>query len=92
MAAGLPVDWTEILRARAEQGERFALAPRNGAAPLIGAGFGLGPAAGLLAAAIEPSFHSYTLAILVGVGPLILTCSIGAVWHGAKVVFPRKQS
>ena len=37
MAAGLPVDWTEILRARAEQGERFALAPRSGATPLIGA-------------------------------------------------------
>lgn len=37
MAAGLPADWTEILRARAEQGERFALAPRSGATPLIGA-------------------------------------------------------
>ncbi len=37
VAAGPTLDWTEVLRARAEQGERFALAPRSGATPLLGA-------------------------------------------------------
>jgi signal transduction histidine kinase len=44
IAGGLGVDWAAVRRARAEQGERYALAPRDGSAPLLGAA---APLAGL---------------------------------------------
>ncbi|MFO1408847.1 MAG: ATP-binding protein [Steroidobacteraceae bacterium] len=37
VAGGRGVDWEAVRRARAEQGERYALAPRDGSAPLLGA-------------------------------------------------------
>ena len=37
IAGGARADWAAIRRARAEQGERLALAPRDGSTPLLGA-------------------------------------------------------
>ncbi len=52
---------------------------------LIGLGFAIGPAAGLLAAAIRPALGSGTLAMLAGVGPLFAVCVVAAVRHARKV-------
>lgn len=46
---------------------------------LIGLGFAIGPAAGLIGVLLMPVLHNYPLAILAGIGPVFVLCSIGAV-------------
>jgi len=46
---------------------------------LIGLGFAIGPAAGLLGVALVPVLGHDILGILVGVGPVFLACTAGAV-------------
>ena len=46
---------------------------------LIGTGFVLGPAAGLLGGAIAPALGGQTAGMLVGIGPLVLVCGFGAL-------------
>ncbi|HUU58760.1 MAG TPA: MFS transporter [Phycisphaerae bacterium] len=46
---------------------------------LIGAGFAIGPVAGLIATGLTPVLQSRLLGVLVGVGPVILLCSAGAL-------------
>ena len=53
IAAGAAQSWPEILRAHAEQGERFAFAPRGGGAPLIGAAARIGTVDGVNAIVVR---------------------------------------
>lgn len=45
---------------------------------LIGAGFALGPAAGLAGIALKPALGSKVLGTIAGIGPLFVLCAIGA--------------
>ncbi|MHC4981837.1 MAG: MFS transporter [Planctomycetota bacterium] len=47
---------------------------------LIGSGFALGPACGLLSLALGPLVQSRLLGTITGVGPLFVACSVVAVW------------
>ncbi len=51
---------------------------------LIGTGFAIGPAAGLLGVALKDVFHSDVLGILAGVGPVVLLCAGGAIVYLAR--------
>ncbi len=53
---------------------------------LIGLGFAIGPAMGLLGLALEPVFGSRMLGALAGVGPLFAVAAVGAMWQGRKLV------
>jgi len=52
---------------------------------LIGMGFAIGPAAGLLGLALEPVFGSKMLGALAGIGPLFVVAAVGAMWQGRKL-------
>ena len=45
---------------------------------LIGAGFALGPAAGLAGIALKPALGSKVLGTIAGIGPLFVLCAVGA--------------
>ena len=45
---------------------------------LIGAGFALGPAAGLAGIALTPALESKALGTIAGIGPLFVICAVGA--------------
>ena len=45
---------------------------------LIGAGFALGPVAGLAGIALKPALGSKVLGTIAGIGPLFVICSVGA--------------
>jgi hypothetical protein len=45
---------------------------------LIGAGFALGPAAGLAGIALKPALGSKVLGTIAGIGPLFALCAVGA--------------
>lgn len=53
---------------------------------LIGAGFAIGPAAGLIGVAFVGVFGSEVSGMLVGVGPIFVVCSAGALLAIAKAV------
>jgi len=47
---------------------------------LIGLGFAIGPAAGLVGTALAPALGGPLPGLLAGVGPLILLCCGAAIW------------
>jgi hypothetical protein len=47
---------------------------------LIGAGFALGPVAGLLGGLAAPALGGPVQGMIAGTGPLILACAAGAAW------------
>jgi MFS family permease len=55
---------------------------------LIGTGFAVGPAAGLVGLALMPVFNDKVAGILVGVGPVMALCAAGALWQIAKAGRP----
>jgi cyanate permease len=48
---------------------------------LIGAGFAVGPAAGLIGVALTPILGGEVLGTLAGVGPVMVLCAVGAIRH-----------
>ncbi|MFA6133479.1 MAG: MFS transporter [Phycisphaerae bacterium] len=59
---------------------------------LIGLGFGVGPLAGMAAQGIAVRVGSSALGMVMGVGPLILLCSAGAIRHGIKIIARDRRS
>jgi MFS family permease len=51
---------------------------------LIGLGFAVGPAAGLIGVAMGPVLGDQVLGTLTGVGPVVVLCAVGAIWQMVK--------
>lgn len=47
---------------------------------LIGAGFAIGPAAGLIAVGLVPLLGSQFYGMIAGIAPVFVVCSVGALW------------
>ena len=52
---------------------------------LIGLGFAIGPAAGLVGIKLSPALGSEVVGILTGLGPVFVICAAGALWSVGRI-------